>query len=140
MLRELVMRSDVVYCLWLERDGEPAHAARPGNEPGGGFATNNDTYVPVLSPAFCAAAAAAAAAGALQDGRNWARIEADHHTGALFDVGEAGQWDAAYIGHPQVKQRLRLCHTAIEQMPVSPPLSVAAVSFYVYEYALARTA
>lgn len=22
----------------------------------------------------------------LQDGRNWARIEADHHTGALFDV------------------------------------------------------
>ncbi|WIA38670.1 hypothetical protein OEZ86_001976 [Tetradesmus obliquus] len=37
-----------------------------------------------------------------QDGRNWARIEADHHTWALFDVGEAGQWDAAYIGHPQV--------------------------------------
>ncbi|GLI70313.1 hypothetical protein VaNZ11_015267, partial [Volvox africanus] len=24
-----------------------------------------------------------------QDGRNWARIEADHHTGALFDVGAA---------------------------------------------------
>jgi hypothetical protein len=39
---------------------------------------------------------------ASQDGRNWARIEADHHTGALFDVGEAGQWDSAYIGHPQV--------------------------------------
>ncbi|KAF8059183.1 NDK1 [Scenedesmus sp. PABB004] len=37
-----------------------------------------------------------------QDGRNWARIEADHHTGALFDVGAAGEWDAAFIGHPQV--------------------------------------
>eukprot|EP00879_Flechtneria_rotunda_P022777 GHRR01024054.1.p1 GENE.GHRR01024054.1~~GHRR01024054.1.p1 ORF type:complete len:357 (+),score=108.66 GHRR01024054.1:488-1558(+) len=37
-----------------------------------------------------------------QDGRNWARIEADHHTGALFDVGESGQWDSLFIGHPQV--------------------------------------
>lgn len=44
---------------------------------------------------------------ALQDGRNWARIEADHHTWALFDVGEAGQWDAAYIGHPQVQSMIR---------------------------------
>ncbi len=37
-----------------------------------------------------------------QDGRNWARIECDHHTGALFDVGEAGEWDELYIGQPQV--------------------------------------
>jgi len=37
-----------------------------------------------------------------QDGRNWARIEGDHHTGALFDVGGPGEWDAAFIGHPQV--------------------------------------
>jgi hypothetical protein len=39
---------------------------------------------------------------ALQDGRNWARIEADHHTHALFDVGAAGEWDSTFIGHPQV--------------------------------------
>ena len=37
-----------------------------------------------------------------QDGRNWARIEAGHHTGALFDVGEAGQWDELFVGAPQV--------------------------------------
>jgi len=37
-----------------------------------------------------------------QDGRNWARIEADHHTGALFDVGEEGEWDEAFIASPQV--------------------------------------
>eukprot|EP00983_Pelagomonas_calceolata_P071902 1151445-Pelagomonas_calceolata.AAC.8 len=36
-----------------------------------------------------------------QDGRNWARIEGDHHTGALFDVGEEGEWDELFIGHPQ---------------------------------------
>jgi hypothetical protein len=37
-----------------------------------------------------------------QDGRNWARIESEHHTGALFDVGEAGEWDELFIGAPQV--------------------------------------
>jgi hypothetical protein len=37
-----------------------------------------------------------------QDGRNWARIEADHHTGALFDVGEPGEWDELFVGAPQV--------------------------------------
>jgi hypothetical protein len=37
-----------------------------------------------------------------QDGRNFARIEADHHTGALFDVGEEGEWDALFVGCPQV--------------------------------------
>jgi hypothetical protein len=37
-----------------------------------------------------------------QDGRNFARIEADHHTGALFDVGAAGEWDELFIGAPQV--------------------------------------
>ena len=40
-----------------------------------------------------------------QDGRNWARIEADHHSGALFDVGKPGEWDAAFIGTPQVGAR-----------------------------------
>jgi hypothetical protein len=47
----------------------------------------------------------------LQDGRNWARIEADHHTHALFDVGAAGEWDSTFIGHPQV--RLLVQHHAV---------------------------
>lgn len=38
----------------------------------------------------------------MQDGRNWARIEGDHHSGALFDVGEPGQWDELFVGAPQV--------------------------------------
>ncbi len=37
-----------------------------------------------------------------QDGRNWARIEGEHHSGALFDVGEEGAWDAAFVAAPQV--------------------------------------
>lgn len=37
-----------------------------------------------------------------QDGRNWARIEAEHHTGALFDVGEIGEWDELFVAAPQV--------------------------------------
>ncbi len=37
-----------------------------------------------------------------QDGRNWARIEGEHHTGALFDVGKAGEWDETFIAGPQV--------------------------------------
>ncbi|GBF93562.1 hypothetical protein Rsub_06282 [Raphidocelis subcapitata] len=37
-----------------------------------------------------------------QDGRNWARIEGEHHTGALFDVGAAGEWDELFVGHPTV--------------------------------------
>ena len=43
-----------------------------------------------------------------QDGKNWARIEGDHHTGALFDVGEVGEWDHLFIAHPQVSQPLLL--------------------------------
>lgn len=38
-----------------------------------------------------------------QDGKNWARIEGDHHSGALFDVGEEGEWDALFVGCPQVR-------------------------------------
>jgi hypothetical protein len=37
-----------------------------------------------------------------QDGRNWARIEAEHHSHALFDRGALGDWDAAYIAAPHV--------------------------------------
>ena len=44
-----------------------------------------------------------------QDGRNWARIEANHHTGALFDVGEDGQWDGLLVGAPQVNPARCCC-------------------------------
>lgn len=37
-----------------------------------------------------------------QDGRHWARIEGDHHSGALFDVGQEGDWDSLFIASPQV--------------------------------------
>ena len=40
-----------------------------------------------------------------QDGRNWARIEANHHTGALFDAGEKGDWDEILNGAPQVHSK-----------------------------------
>lgn len=41
-----------------------------------------------------------------QDGRHWARIEGDHHTGALFSVAEDGEeprgWEARGIVAPKV--------------------------------------
>ncbi|KAB1994246.1 hypothetical protein ES319_D13G086700v1 [Gossypium barbadense] len=37
-----------------------------------------------------------------QDGRHWARIEGEHHSGALFDVGSEGDWDSLFISSPQV--------------------------------------
>ncbi|KAG0554867.1 hypothetical protein KC19_12G126300 [Ceratodon purpureus] len=36
------------------------------------------------------------------DGRNWARVEGDHYSGALFDVGAEGEWDSLFIDAPQV--------------------------------------
>ncbi|XP_057948447.1 uncharacterized protein LOC131144084 [Malania oleifera] len=37
-----------------------------------------------------------------QDGRHWARIEGDHHSGALFDVGSGKDWDSLFIAAPHV--------------------------------------
>ncbi|XP_051145830.1 uncharacterized protein LOC127261601 [Andrographis paniculata] len=37
-----------------------------------------------------------------QDGRHWARIEGEHHTGALLDVGDDGEWDSLFLASPQV--------------------------------------
>ncbi|CAK9140051.1 unnamed protein product [Ilex paraguariensis] len=37
-----------------------------------------------------------------QDGRHWARIEGEHHSGALFDVGLNGEWDSMFIAAPHV--------------------------------------
>ncbi|XP_061370882.1 uncharacterized protein LOC133313516 [Gastrolobium bilobum] len=40
-----------------------------------------------------------------QDGRHWARIDGEHHSGALFDVGSEKEWDSLFISSPQV-----VCH------------------------------
>ncbi|RDX89361.1 hypothetical protein CR513_28919, partial [Mucuna pruriens] len=37
-----------------------------------------------------------------QDGRHWARIEGEHHSGALIDVGSEKEWDSLFISSPQV--------------------------------------
>lgn len=37
-----------------------------------------------------------------QDGRHWARIEGEHHSGALLDVGSDGTWDSTFIGAARV--------------------------------------
>ncbi|KFK44586.1 hypothetical protein AALP_AA1G278000 [Arabis alpina] len=37
-----------------------------------------------------------------QDGRHWARIEGEHHSGALFDVGVEKDWDFLFIASPHV--------------------------------------
>lgn len=37
-----------------------------------------------------------------QDGRHWARIEGDHHSGALLDVGSDKEWDSLFIAAPHV--------------------------------------
>ncbi|WVZ10141.1 hypothetical protein V8G54_014671 [Vigna mungo] len=37
-----------------------------------------------------------------QDGRHWARIEGEHHSGALIDVGSGKEWDSLFISSPQV--------------------------------------
>ncbi|GAQ79745.1 hypothetical protein KFL_000370190 [Klebsormidium nitens] len=53
-----------------------------------------------------------------QDGKNWARIEGEHHSGALFDVGEEGEWDALFVGCPQVvfyvPQDLRMFYHSLD--------------------------
>ncbi|CAI5491472.1 unnamed protein product [Closterium sp. Naga37s-1] len=36
------------------------------------------------------------------DGRNWARIEGDQHSGAALDVGAEGEWDELFHGAPQI--------------------------------------
>ncbi|KAF8390154.1 hypothetical protein HHK36_024676 [Tetracentron sinense] len=37
-----------------------------------------------------------------QDGRHWARIEGEHHTGALFDLGSGKEWDSLFASAPRV--------------------------------------
>jgi len=43
------------------------------------------------------------------DGIHWTRMEGDHETGAIFDVGEDGEFDALMCGWPQVRCGLDEC-------------------------------
>lgn len=38
------------------------------------------------------------------DGTHWSRMEGDHHSGAVFDVGPPGTWDSEGTGWPTVVQ------------------------------------
>eukprot|EP00850_Spirogloea_muscicola_P013411 SM000091S24569 [mRNA] locus=s91:24539:26410:- [translate_table: standard] len=52
------------------------------------------------------------------DGRNWARIEGEHHSGALFDVGQKGEWDCFTIQDPHVVYHeagdIRMYYTSLD--------------------------
>jgi hypothetical protein len=37
-----------------------------------------------------------------QDGIHWSRVEGEYPTGAIVDVGDAGEFDALFVGWPQV--------------------------------------
>ncbi|XP_057948444.1 uncharacterized protein LOC131144081 [Malania oleifera] len=37
-----------------------------------------------------------------QDGRNWARIDGLHYSGALLELGAEGKWDSTFIASPNV--------------------------------------
>ena len=55
-------------------------------------ANDDDEWTATTRPGLCLS----------QDGRNWARVEGEHHTGALFDVGEPNEWDASGVRDPKV--------------------------------------
>jgi len=38
------------------------------------------------------------------DGVHWTRLEGDHHSGAVFDVGQKGEWDHLFNAWPTVVQ------------------------------------
>eukprot|EP00898_Chlorokybus_atmophyticus_P005514 jgi/Chlat1/5964/Chrsp4S06288 len=54
-----------------------------------------------------------------QDGRHFARIEGDHHSGAILDCGEAGTWDEFGVVAPQVVMHatgdMRMYYHAFDQ-------------------------
>ena len=73
-----------------------------GSAGGGGAASSEEPSEAVSEAAAVEGARTRAGLALSQDGRHWARIEADHHTGALLDAGEEGRWDAAFVAAPQV--------------------------------------
>ncbi len=62
-----------------------------------------------------------------QDGLNWARIEGEHHTGAMLDVGEAGEWDELFIANPQAGGPIALAFQVTMILTFHNPYSVLAL-------------
>ncbi|WOL11314.1 hypothetical protein Cni_G20076 [Canna indica] len=64
-----------------------------------------------------------------QDGRYWARIEGEHHSGALFDVGSEGEWDSLYVASPQVvyhgRGDLRMYYHSFDQRNMQYAIGIA---------------
>ncbi|WCJ22205.1 Arabinanase/levansucrase/invertase [Euphorbia peplus] len=64
-----------------------------------------------------------------QDGRHWARIEGDLHSGALLDVGSGKEWDSLFIGAPHVvvhkNDDLRMYYHSFDQENGAFALGVA---------------
>ncbi|KAG6508844.1 uncharacterized protein LOC121982181 [Zingiber officinale] len=54
-----------------------------------------------------------------QDGRYWARIEGEHHSGALFEIGSAGEWDSSFVESPKLvyhgREDLRMYYHSFDQ-------------------------
>ena len=73
-----------------------------------------------------------------QDGANWSRLEGEHPSGACLDVGAAGDFDATFVGWPQVvplpeQDKFRLYYHALDRESgnVPPPLSVLRFPYQV---------
>ncbi|KAL6838287.1 hypothetical protein ACP4OV_031886 [Aristida adscensionis] len=68
-----------------------------------------------------------------QDGRHWARIEGDHHSGALLGVAEEGEeargWDARCMAAPKVVMHadgdLRMYYHSFDEMSQRHAIGVA---------------
>ncbi|XP_065864084.1 uncharacterized protein [Euphorbia lathyris] len=64
-----------------------------------------------------------------QDGKHWARIEGDLHSGALLDVGSGKKWDSLFIAAPHVvvhsSDDIRMYYYSFDQESGSFALGVA---------------
>ncbi|KAK9935115.1 hypothetical protein M0R45_022229 [Rubus argutus] len=87
---EMVIMSSPMYSAvyWLYYTGYSSEKVGSPNFPFGQCSVDSFKSLPGLA---CS-----------QDGRNWARIEGDYHSGALLDVGSKNEWDSLFIAKPQV--------------------------------------
>ncbi|XP_050374098.1 uncharacterized protein LOC126791666 [Argentina anserina] len=87
---EMVIMSSPMYSAvyWLYYTGYSSEKVDCANYPVGQYPVDSFKSLPGLA---CS-----------QDGRNWARIEGDCHSGALLDVGSKNEWDSLFIAKPQV--------------------------------------
>ncbi|VFQ64488.1 unnamed protein product [Cuscuta campestris] len=100
----LVMSSNKVHrsngaVYWLYYTG--SGGVVPGrNPPGFDFENPERAYLPGGAKQGIAKSLPGLAIS--QDGRHWARIEGEHHSGALLGPGEEGEWDSLFISSPCV--------------------------------------